>query len=295
VTALLAYPSAEPRLVTRVAGLRGPTYLASLSARSRARWLVARTRGLRNWLWTEPPPDVSRAWHIGVALLEAHEQTVFGLLSEQGPEQRLTLVPEEGDSVVKVAVHPTGDAVIERERANLVRAHESPWYGLGPYAEDRTKTLTEREALVMERVAGSHPKWDDDVYADLKHALTARGRLDVTAALFHGDVTPWNILRDSAGALRLLDWEVANLSLRAHCVCSLLDFVLRGAVVARARSARVRTALKQVLAVAEIESAPTPAVIHLYRTYRHQVREVTTRPDLLSRQAGELLWRCLQA
>ena len=290
MTSLLGYPSTEPRLVA-LAGPREPTYLSTLSLRTRARWRFARTGG--RWLWAEPPASVARAWDIGVDLLEAHEETMFGVLSEPGSEQRLTLIPDEGERVVKVAVHPSADEVVARERANLLQVRESAWSGLAPRAEGRPET--EREALVMERVTGRHPRWDDHVYADLRRALTAGGRLDVEEALFHGDVTPWNTLTADSGGLRLLDWEYADLAHPAHCVCGLLDFALRGAIAARARPARVQPVFDAVLTVAEIGPDEARSVIDLYGRYRQQIREVTTRPDRLSQRAEELLRRCLPA
>jgi hypothetical protein len=236
---------------------------------------------------------VAVAWAAGVSLLGVRHERVIGILSEPGPEQRLTLIPDDVDRVAKVALYGSGDQAIARERANLTRLADSPWRGLGPEALSEPGSSTaERAVLVMERITGRHPRWDADVYGDLKAALTAGGRRDVSNALFHGDVTPWNTVQEDRG-LRLLDWEFADLAVTAHCVCGLLDVLLRGAVVARAKPTRVRTVLHGVLDVAEVGSRPAAVVIDMYRSYRGQIRKLTTRPDQLSSQAAELLDRVM--
>jgi hypothetical protein len=302
MSGLLAYPPSEPRLVADTsARSRGWMHVASGSRRARARWQLAQSPRLGGWLWKPPRPEVEEAWKIGLSFLRQGPQPIVGVLSDSGPEQWLTLIPADDDVVVKVAVHPAGDAVIERERANLIRLGESPWRRLGPRARDDPRTSTAARAVIlMDLLPGRHPKWDERrALADLVRALPRPvdrngGPAGPSAALHHGDVTPWNVVVQDTGALFLVDWELAELTRDTHCVCGLLDFVLRGAVVARARPARVGPVLLDAVRLAGCEQRPRVEVVDLYRAYRRQVREVTgDRPDRLSHQADELLQICL--
>ena len=304
---LRTYPPSLPRLVaTRVGRKYAEKYVSAASARARTRWLVAKSPILGDWLWRTPPADVRKAWDIGARFLRQDQQIIIGVLSDPGPEQRLTLIPADEEIVVKVAVEEGGRRAIERERANLAALEATPWRQLGPQVrDDPSRTSASRAVLLMDRVSGSHPKWDDGaVHRKLHCALSSapanedhvRRPGPAGAGLSHGDVTPWNVVERDDGSLALLDWEFADFSRPAHPVCGLLDFVLRGAVVARARPSRVRRVLLSTVRQAGVDSSERGDIVKLYRAYRWRVAELTPhRPDTLSRQADHLLGATLGA
>ena len=304
---LLAYPPSAPRLVTNAEGRsRAGTYLAAASAIARARWWLAARRCVGRWLWRSPAREVVLAWEIGTSLLDQPRQAIVGILGEPGPEQRLVLVPAEERIVVKVAVRASGDALIERERVCLARLQKTAWCHLGPRLRDgsRLPARTARAVLVMDRVDGTHPSWDDrSVHRELLRALSApAGRdnpgenplVEASTGLHHGDVTPWNVIRQDDGTLVILDWELAQLSTNAHPLCGVLDFILRGAVVARARAARVAPVVRAALGCAGAATPEPRELVATYRAYRLRVqRDTGDRPNALTISADRILATCL--
>ena len=287
MTELRAYPPSAPRIVATRAGRKGAgRYVAAASTRARARWAVAASSRLGDRLWRIPSPDVQLAWDVGARFLCSDEQIVVGVLSDPGPLQRLTMIPADEDIVVKVAVSSGGGQAIERERENLMELHGTRWQQLGPRVRDDPRiTNASRATLLMEKVCGHHPRWDDPaVHRGLQSALSQVEGV----GLCHGDVTPWNVVqREDDGSLILLDWEFADLSGSAHPICGLLDFVLRGAVVARARQSHVRSIL---LSLVQCSDGSRSEIVELYRGYRSRIATLAAgRPDALSHQADHLL------
>jgi hypothetical protein len=295
VSDLLAYPPSAPRLLASPAARdTAAPYVAATSRAARARWRLAGSPLVGRFLWRAPARDVSAAWELGASFLGEDPQTLVGVLSDDGPSQRLTLIPAKEAVVVKVAVRPPADAVIERERACLRRLEQTVWRDLGPRARDDSRTAAApRAVLLMDRVVGDHPCWDDSgVHAELIRALGGDG----SSGLHHGDVTPWNVVRRADGTLVLLDWEFADFETGSHPACGLLDFVLRGAVAAHAPVTHVRPVLAEALRGAGFDPGEGGEVLDLYRVYRGQVREVSgDRPDSLTRDADRLLSASLKS
>ena len=159
-----------------------------------------------------------------------------------------------------------------------------------------------RSVLLMDRVVGEHPQWDDHlVHRELFRALSLSGgddravsSRDAGVGLHHGDVTPWNVVQMTNGTLMVLDWEFADFSMSTHPACGVLDFVLRGAIVARARPSRVRPVLLNAIRHSGIDASVGSDVLNLYRTYRLSVQEaVADRIDSLAAQTDQLLGACL--
>jgi len=249
---------------------------------------------------------VALAWEIGTSFLDQPQQAIVGILGEPGPEQRLVLVPAEERIVVKVAVRASGDALVERERACLARLQETGWRHLGPRLRDGTRipVRTARAVLLMDRVDGTHPSWNNGaVHLDLLRALSAPVGCDdsencspaeTSVGLHHGDVTPWNLVLKDDGTLVLLDWELAQLSTNAHPLCGVLDFILRGAVVARARKARVAPVIQAAMRCAGTAAPEARELVSIYRAYRLRVqRDTGNHPDALASPVDRLLNACL--
>jgi hypothetical protein len=233
---------------------------------------------------------------LAAEVLDEPEQPLVGVLSDPGRYQRLVVISNLERVVVKVAVGAGADAIVERERACLLRLQETAWRALGPRALSRSPSVggASRSVLVMEQVAGTHPRWDDEVvHADLLRALTG-GDPSAPLGLHHGDVTPWNAFRTPEGSLVLVDWESADLDLETDPLCGVLDFVLRGAVVARARRSRVQRVVRAVSKRAGGRLGKDPELVATYRDYRAHVGETLAgRPDTLGRSADRLLGACL--
>jgi hypothetical protein len=297
VSDLLAYPPSAPRLLASPAARNtAAPYVAATSRAARARWRLAGSPLVGRFLWRAPAREVSAAWDLGASFLREGRQTLVGVLGDDGPAQRLTLIPAAEDVVVKVAVRPLADAIVERERESLVRLEQTAWRDLGPRARADSRAATApRAVLLMDRVVGDHPSWDDSgVHVELLRVLSDES--NGSAGLHHGDVTPWNVVRRADGTLVLLDWEFADFDASAHPACGLLDFVLRGAAAARAPVTHVRPVLLEALRSAGIDSQDSDEVLRLYRAYRDRVREVSgDRPDTLTRDADRLLCACLEA
>jgi phosphotransferase family enzyme len=265
------------------------------SPRARARWWVGQRRTLGRRLWEGADDDLVSAWNYGVSFLGDPHQGVVGVLSEPGSDQRLTLIPDRDRTVVKLALFSSGNAAIERERACLVELARSDWRTAGPRLQDPTAELPSRPVLLMERISGRHPRWFDPVLADLHHLLSDQRNTGARAGLFHGDVTPWNVIERSDGTLVLIDWEYADLDARADPLCGMMDFVLRGAAAARARAVRVRPILEIALSRVELRWGDRHAAARAYASYRsHVLRTAPSRGDALGTRAQVLLQTCFK-
>ena len=291
MSGVLGYPRVTPRLlVSTGAREAAASQVAATSLLARTRWEVAAVPLVGRLFWGPPSPAVRAAWGSALQLLDVPDQPVVGFLSDPGPHQKLVLVPELGRTVVKVAVGPRADEIIDRERTCLALLEDTCWRALGPrLLRSSPSVISGRAVLVMERLAGRHPGWDDsDAHRELLCALRCDGK-----GLHHGDVTPWNVLRKQAGGLVLVDWESADLGVDRDPLCGVLDFVLRGAVVARARRSRVARVLKRAAAIAG-RTGDAAGLVAMYRDYRLQVERTSDgRLDTLGRSAERLLAACL--
>jgi hypothetical protein len=251
-------------------------------------------------LWRPPPREVALAWKQGIRFFETARQPIVGVLSDPGQDQRLTLIPWGEGTVVKIGVGGSSDDVIDRERACLTRLQHTRWRDAAPSLHGTRNAPGDREraVLLMERVRGRHPRWDDsDVHVELLGLLRqepgAPAESFPTPGLFHGDVAPWNVLQSDAGRLVILDWESAQLSETADPLCGVLDFILRGAVAARARVARCCAAVKVAIG-ASGGSPEEHEVLLVYRRYRERVRATARgRPDALGERSQRLLAQVL--
>ena len=197
--------------------------------------------------------------------------------------------------MVKLALFRSGNAAIERERACLADLARSAWHRAGPGLHEPAEELPSRPVLLMDRVSGKHPRWFDPVLPRL-HDLLSDQRAEVAGAgLFHGDVTPWNVIERSDGTLVLIDWEFADLTTPVDPLCGIFDFVLRGAAAARARADRVRPVLEIALSCAELGWSDRRAAAEAYVSYRNRVRRVApSRGDALGSRAFALLQACFK-
>ena len=290
---IVAYPPSRPRLVATSRGKSWASpYVAAGSKRARTRWQLGQSRALSGLLWRPPTQDVARAWNAGIDFLDGSEQTTIGVLSDPGPEQRLTLIPVRGDIVVKIAVHPEGDAVLEREALNLMRLSDSAWHGLGPRLHGEGLHQSDRTVLLMERIVGRHPHWAElTVHARLAESLASPDG----DAVHHGDVTPWNVVEAPGGSLVLVDWEFADLSRGDHPACAIVDFILRGAAVERVRPARVRPVLEAALELTGAAGFSFKELLEVHDAYRRRAHDafLFERTDDLSQRARDLLIRSL--
>lgn len=236
--------------------------------RAQILWAASRVWPLRDRLWIVADASVQMAWERGmVALGSPSADRAVALLGEPGPRQKLTLVVPGSPWVAKVALDASARRSLEREANNYdLLETEGLLRGAVP---SHKKT---GEVLLVERLEGSHPSWSSQEAAHwvLESLLAPDGR-----AIRHGDVTPWNVMLTPDG-YRLLDWEDAEPIRRVDPLCNLLDFVLRGAAVARAAPTKVNLFLRHYLPNRRAD------VLISYESYRRDV--IGERTDGLERR-----------
>lgn len=230
---LVQFPAGRPRVVTTGAGSPAAEILRVKARRARVLWAVSRVWPLRSHLWITADAAVQMAWERSMAALGSPSSDgAVGLLGEPGPRQKLTLVVPGSPWVAKAALHPSARRSIEREASNYDLLEAS---GLLRSTVPSHKRVG--DVLLIERLEGSHPSWASREAAKwILESLPVSDR----GAIQHGDVTPWNVMQTRDG-YRLLDWEDAEPAGRVDPMHNLLDFVLRGAAVARAAPVRVNS------------------------------------------------------
>jgi thymidylate kinase len=282
-TSLVSYPPSEPRVVARRGEAESAAeYVAATSPPARLRWALAAKPILGRVLWKPLDFSTRAAWERGLRYFDDPDQPITGVLSEAGPLQRLVLIPSREELVAKIPLREGGVVLNERERAALSELRNTAWHALGPRIHVKDDLAAADGVLLTERVVGHHPRWDDaKVQLELLHKLGG--------GLHHGDVTPWNVLVREGGLLVLVDWESTDFSAHASPLCGLLDFILRGAVVARARRGRVRSVLFAALTRSD-QTRDLADVAAEYRSYRRRVRAMSVgRPDGLDSRVEQVL------
>jgi aminoglycoside phosphotransferase (APT) family kinase protein len=250
-------------------------------------------------MWGAATNEIRAAWDDAAAQLRDPAQPIVGILSDPGPYQKLTLIPRVERIVVKVALGSRSGALIERERAVLHAIRRTPFNRIAPEVFGDADGRSARVTLVMERIDGEHPRWDDcRVHRELLDALAWDREYDTdplaARGLHHGDVAPWNAIRAPTGVLMLVDWDGADLGCESPPLCGALDFVLRGGIAARARQARIGARVHALLRAAGVGSRDLDSVISAFQAYRAVARHLAFgRPDALGSTAERLLIECL--
>lgn len=254
---LVQFPAGRPRVVTTGVGSPAAEILHVKARRAQVLWAISRVWPLRDRLWITADAAVQMAWEKSMATLGSPSADgAVGLLGEPGPRQKLTLVVPGSPWVAKTALGPSARRSIEREANNYDLLEAS---GLLQCAVPSHKRVG--DVLLIERLEGSHPSWASGEAARwiLESLLEPDG-----GAIQHGDVTPWNVMQTHDG-YRLLDWEDAEPTGRVDPLHNLLDFVLRGAAVARAAPARVNSFIGDYLPNCRAD------ILNSYETYRREL------------------------
>lgn len=213
-----------PRVVVEAAGRRQAGAPVVLGPRSRLTWRLATVPVLGERLWAPVSPQVARAFATGRRLLAA--SACWGTVSSWDAEPALVVQPVEPTGLVaKVGITSAAARRVDQE-LDALRTLERSWDG-APAASPFPRTgRAVAGGGCVERL--------DPVGATTGRlpavALEALGRLarsvgapaaatdcDACLRLFselgcdtlwHGDATPWNMLR-RGDTLCLIDWELA--------------------------------------------------------------------------------------
>jgi hypothetical protein len=207
-------------------------------------------------LWRLASPAEREAWRRGCSELtldSAATSPQIGVLGEPGKRQRLVIIGES--TVAKVPMGAESQDANRHEYEN--HSQVAGRFDIQPGWLLRSELLP-NGTLVVERADGTHPGWDDPAtIAWIKNSFVWGSE---PGGVPHGDLTPWNVIRSTDGRWRVLDWELADPTLTVPPEYNVMDFVLRGAVVARAQSSHVREVLAQ--------SGIASGMIHEYGRYR---------------------------
>lgn len=191
-----------------------------------------------------PPPTPIRPQRselhdfVAGALPDTHAGAL--LIGTEGPAQKYVVQLWSGDAVVAYLKYAEKPASLERLDHELQMLTALP-PGLGPRVY-RAGPLFEGRALLLEALSGRRlaptPRPQRRLTALLEQ-LPHEGEFDVaehpwitalgvaaklklepvistlsdrawSTTLQHGDLTPWNVIQGSDGALRLLDWEYGS-------------------------------------------------------------------------------------
>jgi hypothetical protein len=231
--------------------------MSAKSERFKLAWYFGQLPFVGRWMWTCADSRFVEAWRKGLERLGCPgDMRALGILGEPGDEQKLVIVTPSSPWAVKVAVGRGAAEAIQIEAQQYEMLQASNW--AARHAVPKVHIIND-DMLLLERLEGEHPQWDDRrVHRWIKEKLTqdssARG-------VYHGDVTPWNIIA-SHGSFKLLDWEKADSLRYTSPTNNLLDYVLRGAAVRHVRREKVHRTLAHYL-------GDVSAELDGYRQYRH--------------------------
>jgi hypothetical protein len=196
------------------------------------------------------------AWRKGLDQLGCPDgRQALGILGEPGEEQKLVIVTPRSYWAVKIAIGRDALKAIQAEAHQYEMLQASNWPARE--AAPKVKRLSD-DMMLLERLEGVHPQWDDPhvhrwIKEDLIQDSSEKG-------IFHGDVTPWNVI-SAQGSYKLLDWEKADSLRYTSPTNNLLDYILRGAAVKHVRPAKVHGVMADHLKDVVEQLAA-------YRTYR---------------------------
>lgn len=270
---LIQFPPRQPRFLAIQGKIPAAEIVHVKARRAQMLWSLSRTWPVRNHLWAPAGSAAREAWEQGITALGSPSLGLtLGLLGEPGQRQKLTLVVPGSPWVAKVALSADARGSIEREADNYDLLQASGL--LRDAVPDHRRA---GEVLLIERVEGSHPTWASPEASRwiLESLLAPDG-----GAIQHGDVTPWNLMLTREG-YRLFDWEDANPASRVDPLHNLLDFVIRGAAVARAAPERVSSFLRAYLPDRRTDA------LRSYESYRRNLTE--GRIDGLEVRTGKYL------
>lgn len=281
---LLAYPRGRARFVISDQA-RPPTVPAYLSHLSRLRWTIAGQKIARHWFWVAPDANVTLAWEAANQLLgrAAPSRSAIGYISDSEGQRALVLDPRQGEWVAKVPVDDASADRIAREAGRYAEAALHIAAGSGPLPETRRTG----NGLLVQRLVGLHPRWDDP---DVHRWILTNLVTDRAEGLFHGDVTPWNVIVARTG-IKVIDWEKARFDRFVSPSTNVLDFVLRGAAVARVAARRVQQALADLVHRRVVDRREVAAAVAGYARYREVVEAEQQRRDALSGRVTSYLRR----
>lgn len=228
------FPRNDVRWLTSSINVRAPAIISMKSRRFKLAWYFGQVPFIGRCMWTSADPPAIEAWRKGIDRLYGHsEMPAFGILGETGDEQKLVIVSAMSPWAVKVAVGSKASGLIEREAHEYEILRASDW----PARQTAPKTIKlSEDILLLERVDGIHPRWDDErVHSWIKRELVQDSP---DKGILHGDVTPWNVI-SFRGGFRLLDWEKADLRSCTSPTNNLLDYILRGAAAKHVKPRKV--------------------------------------------------------
>jgi hypothetical protein len=180
--------------------------------------LVARAAVRRRLTPHVAVPD--RAIDSVVAGLRRAGERVTGVaaMASSRPGRWVVGLAVDGRLRYVAKVGPADDPGLAAEAANLSRLESAPIEGLAVPRLHESSRGHERTVLIMHAVTELVP------ITDVDDAITVANRL-AEAGWTHGDLAPWNLMRDAEGSVHLLDWESAEPTLRP--LADILHFLLR--------------------------------------------------------------------
>ena len=155
-----------------------------------------------------------------VAELRQTGERVTGVaaMASSGPGRWVVGVAIDGRFRYVAKVGPPDDIGLATEARNLRRLESTPIEGLGVPRLHESQLRHNRTVIITRAVTELDPVTNVD------DAIAVATQL-AEAGWTHGDLAPWNLMRDANGAVHLLDWESAEPRLRP--LADILHFLLR--------------------------------------------------------------------
>lgn len=269
---LYAYPRRSPRILAS-ARLAVYPYTVPRTTVARIEATLSGTPGLRRVVWRRSDAPSQRAFALGLSALGlANSRQVVAHVSGVGEGARaLVLVAPSCDHVAKLAIDGPAAARVAAEAVAYDRAREVLRESLFP------KAIRRGQVLLVERVVGAASLWDDP----RAHSWVIGDFVDESGyGVLHGDLVPWNVIFDGERFVAI-DWEKAQLDQTVDPACNLLDFVIRGSLVARSHVHSVATALRNCLRTGLVTAEQLDNALATYEAYRNSVEVNSTRRDVL--------------